>query len=181
MAKFRDLDVANRGSSTKDEYVSEAFLVREVLYCCQARLSSFFFHGGIPPTLKEQLTGLRLVQGINGKYIFYNEQRQTFSFAERLNLSTPTVQLARRLCELGWLYIHIQGCLRGMGQRSQEAYRQGSVGQARHAPMSNNGLLPEKQMIMVAGFRRCCSNRTRRILPLPRCAGVADHWTWRWQ
>ncbi|XP_024364423.1 gamma-tubulin complex component 3 isoform X2 [Physcomitrium patens] len=61
--------------------VSEMAIVRDVLYACQ---------------------------GIDGRYVKYNEDADGYMIDESIRVPKSTRTLVRRLCEVGWLYLRVK-------------------------------------------------------------------------
>ncbi|KAI7729463.1 hypothetical protein M8C21_020370 [Ambrosia artemisiifolia] len=75
---LRDMAYREFGVLVKEENnVSEEVLVRDVLYCCQ---------------------------GIDGKYVIYDESVDGYVLPETIRVSRPMRVMVRKLCELGWLF-----------------------------------------------------------------------------
>ncbi|EME30162.1 tubulin family protein [Galdieria sulphuraria] len=61
--------------------ISEAILVREAIYA---------------------------VQGIEGKYVKYQEQNEEYAVAPHIGVPQPVRELVRRICKMGWLYKYLK-------------------------------------------------------------------------
>ncbi|GJQ10092.1 hypothetical protein GpartN1_g1883.t1 [Galdieria partita] len=61
--------------------ISEAILVREAIYA---------------------------VQGIEGKYVKYQEKNDEYAVAPDIGVPQPVRELIRRICRMGWLYKHLK-------------------------------------------------------------------------
>lgn len=86
----------------EESEVTEAALVRDVLYACQ---------------------------GIDGRYVKLDKELDGFAIDEAFKVPRATKMLVRRLCEVGWLYRRVQQHItNNLEQDSVEAI--GTVGQA---------------------------------------------------
>uniref|UniRef100_A0ACD5Y1T9 Uncharacterized protein n=2 Tax=Avena sativa TaxID=4498 RepID=A0ACD5Y1T9_AVESA len=85
--------------------VSEAALVRDVLYACQ---------------------------GIDGRYVRYDKGSDTYDLPEAVRVPRSTRTLVRKLCEVGWLFRKVRGFISDNVSRlpSDAATEVGTVAQA---------------------------------------------------
>jgi hypothetical protein len=60
----------------------------------------------------------------------YDPKKERFTVRSSADVKASAIQLIRKLCELGWLYIHTHSCLRAMGRDSGAPSQPGLVGQA---------------------------------------------------
>jgi len=67
--------------------ISEAILVREAIYA---------------------------IQGIEGKYVKYDEQNDEYAVAAQVGVPQPVRELIRRICKMGWLYKYLKQRLQQM-------------------------------------------------------------------
>ncbi|EFJ34488.1 hypothetical protein SELMODRAFT_438859 [Selaginella moellendorffii] len=91
------------GDLTQESFeLSEAALVRDVLYACQ---------------------------GIDGRYVRFDKEADGYIVDENLRIPRATRVLVRRLCEVGWLFKRVQGHIsETLEQGTMEVI--GTVGQA---------------------------------------------------
>ncbi|KAL3534145.1 hypothetical protein ACH5RR_002606 [Cinchona calisaya] len=100
---IRDLAYKEFGVLLKEENeVSEEVLVRDVLYACQ---------------------------GIDGKYVKFDEKADGYVLPEIVKVSRATHVMVRKLCELGWLFRKVKGYISESMERFP-AEDVGTVGQA---------------------------------------------------
>ncbi|XP_047052440.1 gamma-tubulin complex component 3-like [Lolium rigidum] len=85
--------------------VSEAALVRDVLYACQ---------------------------GIDGRYVRYDKASDTYDLPDAVRVPRSTRTLVRKLCEVGWLFRKVRGFISDNVSRlpSDSATEVGTVAQA---------------------------------------------------
>ncbi|PIM97651.1 Gamma-tubulin complex, DGRIP91/SPC98 component [Handroanthus impetiginosus] len=86
----------------EENEVSEVVLVRDVLYACQ---------------------------GIDGKYVKFDEKADAFELPELIKVPRATRIMVRKLCELGWLFRKVKGYITESMDRFP-AEDVGTVGQA---------------------------------------------------